>query len=305
MKASILLATLHAFCVAVLILTTACGQISVQPSETSILATVTPKPTDPLVPTQTLSPVTLSTATLPAGLVSTRELDGMVMVYISAGPFEMGRSDVDGTIDSPGHVVDLDGYWIDQHEVTNSQYARCVSLGVCQPPEKTSTNQISSYYGNPAFDFYPVVWVNWHQAAAYCAWAGARLPTEAEWEKAARGTNGAAYPWGDMPPDKLRLNFNTRVPVKVGGYPAGASPYGVMDMAGNVWEWVADWFYGKYYQQSPSDNPTGPETGKTRVQRGGAWDEEENGWSVRITQRFYDFPESADFLLGFRCAKSN
>lgn len=296
---------LNAFYAAVLILATACGQISVQPPGTSVPATVTPEPTHPLLPTQTLSPVTLVTATLSAGLVRTRELDSMAMVYISAGPFEMGRSDTDGSIDVPGHVVNLDGYWIDQFEVTNSQYARCVLSAGCQPLEKTSTNRVGDYYGNPAYDFHPVVWVNWHQAAAYCAWAGGRLPTEAEWEKAARGTNGAAYPWGDLLPNRLLLNFNTRIPVKVGSFPAGASPYGVMDMAGNVWEWVGDWFHGQYYQQSPSTNPTGPETGKTRVQRGGAWDEEENGWSVRITQRFYDFPDNADFLVGVRCAQSD
>lgn len=241
----------------------------------------------------------------PAGLTRTRAQDGMKMIYISEGLFEMGRSDVEGGIDIPTHVVDLNGYWIDQYEITNAQYAKCVSAGSCWPPEKNNSNQIADYYGNPVYESHPVVWVNWHQAVAYCAWAGVRLPSEAEWEKAARGTEGSAYPWGDSPPNELLLNYNTRIPVKVGSYPAGASPYGVMDLAGNVWEWVSDWFGGQYYRQSPSANPAGPETGKTRVQRGGAWDEEENGWSVRITQRYYDFPENADYLVGFRCAASD
>lgn len=138
----------------------------------------------------------------------------------------------------------------------------------------------------------------------YCAWVNGRLPSEAEWEKAARGTQGYSYPWGDQAPNGSLLNFNQKIPVAVGSFPSGASPYGVMDLGGNVWEWVADWFNSRYYANSPLYNPTGPETGSSRVQRGGAWDEEAYGWSVRTTHRYYDSPDGTDYLVGFRRAAS-
>ncbi len=221
------------------------------------------------------------------------------MVFISAGSFEMGRSDTIKTDESPAHAVFLDGYWIDRFEVTNAQYAGCVQAGECLPPQKISSYSAQRYFGNPEYENFPVVWVDWNQAAAYCTWVGGRLPSEAEWEKAARGTEGLIYPWGEQAPNDRLLNFNKEDASEVGSHPAGASPYGVMDMAGNVWEWVADWYDSDYYSISPPTNPTGPSSGKYRVERGGAW--EEYDWNVMSTHRYYDEESGADYLLGFRC----
>ncbi len=232
-----------------------------------------------------------------------RDQDEMEMVFISAGLFEMGRSDTDKKDESPAHAVFLDGYWIDRFEVTNAQYARCVKEGGCLPPRKTSSYSVERYFGNPEYENFPVVWVDWNQSSTYCKWVGGRLPSEAEWEKAARGTEGLIYPWGDQAPDDRLLSFNQEDATEVGSHPAGASPYGVMDMAGNVWEWVADWYDSDYYLNSPQNNPTGPATGVYHVERGGAW--EEYDWSVATTHRYYDKEDGADYLLGFRCVVDN
>jgi serine/threonine protein kinase len=196
------------------------------PTFTSIptnLPTFTAPAVSPTVPTampartvtQTLSPVmptlkvtpTLSTeppVNAQLGDTWTRPADGMQIIYIPAGEFLMGSADSDSAASSderPQHRVTLDGYWIDQTEVTNAQYALCVAVGKCQPPSPTSSNSRSSYYGDMQYDNYPVIYVSWDDAQSYCAWAGGRLPTEAEWEKAARGTDGRIYPWGNQSPD--------------------------------------------------------------------------------------------------------
>ena len=244
---------------------------------------------------------TITTAhALDLGSTQTREKDGMLMVYVPPGSFTMG-SEIGSDNEKPAHQVTLDAFWMDQTEVTNGKYARCVQTGGCLPPSNTSSSTHSSYYGNAIYAEYPVINVNWNQAKVYCEWAGARLPTEAEWEKAARGTDGRTYPWGEGI-DKTKANYNQDVgdTTAVGTYPTGASPYTALDMAGNVWEWVADW-YGAYSASSAS-NPTGPVSGDYQVLRGGSWSDIDNG--NRSADRDRDGPTVTDDYGGFRCARS-
>ncbi len=197
-------------------------------------------------------------------------------------------SDIGYADERPVHIVFLDSFYIDRLETTNQEYKACVDAGACRPPARldccTDTALVLwlSYFGNPTYDRYPVMWLDWYRAKDYCQWRGARLPTEAEWEKAARGTDGRVFPWGNDPPTPDRLNFawekgefNGLKPLPgsapVGSYPKGASPYGVLDMAGNVYEWVEDIYAPNYYQSSPLINPTGPTTGKYRIARGGSF----------------------------------
>jgi serine/threonine-protein kinase len=171
----------------------------------------------------------------------------------------------------PVHSVYLDAFWIDQTEVTNAMYVKCVQDTACEVPSSTKSSTRDSYYGNPEFDNYPVINVSWDDAKTYCAWAGRRLPTEAEWEKAARGTDEHKYPWGNNQPNSNLLNNNMNDTTEVGKYPNGASPYDALDMAGNVWEWVEDWQRDTYYANSPTSNPLGPDSGVYRGLRGGSW----------------------------------
>jgi serine/threonine-protein kinase len=179
-----------------------------------------------------------------------------------------------------------------------------VDAGACEPPQEASSHTRDAYFGNPEFADYPVVNVNRYQANAFCTWVGARLPTEAEWEKAARGTDGRIYPWGDQAPTQELANFDRNVgdTTPVGSYPAGASPYGVMDMAGSVWEWVDDWYDSDYYSQSPSENPQGLVTGEYSVLRGGSWYGYD--YNVRSALRNYRGPDYWDSLVGVRCVRS-
>ena len=187
----------------------------------------------------------------------------------------------------PVHTVYVDAFYIDLTEVTNEQYRECVEAGMCESPRRLdccsekSAGVLPSYFDNPMYDDYPVVFINWHDALAYCTWRGVRLLTEAEWEKASRGTDGRKYPWGDEDATPEHLNFTwlpdefevrphyTTMPV--GSYPLGASPYGVLDLAGNVYEWVYDAYAPDYYENSPERNPSGPEDGAYRVTRGGSF----------------------------------
>lgn len=165
--------------------------------------------------------------------------DGMILLDVPAGEFEMGSSVSGSDIEKPVHTVYLDDFLIDQTEVTNAMYTLCVQASKCDQLDENAN------YSEPTNGQHPVAYVDWNNATAYCEWAGRRLPTEAEWEKAARGTDGRIYPWGDKDPSKDFLNFNSgnvSSTTPVGSYPNGASPYGAFDMAGNVWEWVADWF---------------------------------------------------------------
>lgn len=229
------------------------------------------------------------------------KLDGMEQVYIPEGIFIMGSDDDPNSKEFPAHGVYLDAFWMDKFEVSNALYAKCVDAGVCLPP----VLRLNPYYGKWIYRDLPVVYANWYAAETYCAWVGRRLPTEAEWEKAARGTDERLYAWGEDRPNPRLANFDEslmREMLPVFRYPLGASPYGVLNMAGNVREWIADWFDKTYYQHSPKANPTGPESGFERSLRGGAYDA--NADSITTINRFRHEPDSAGLSRGFRCAES-
>jgi formylglycine-generating enzyme required for sulfatase activity len=256
--------------------------------------TVTSTPEKTSTPTRTPPPTVTRTPIPGIGSTWTRPADGMLMVYVPGGGFTMGAF--------ISYYVTLDAFWMDQTEVTNAMYARCVGAGACQPPSTNSSRLRSSYYGDPQYADFPVIHLNWAAAGAYCVWAGARLPTDAEWEKAARGTDWLAYPWGNFDPFCSRGNYNSCQDdtTAVGSYPSGASPYGVLDMAGNVKEWVNDW-YDETYEPSER-NPQGPTTGTYRVVRSSAY--YSDLWYIRTGFRGWFDPNGGDLDLGFRCARS-
>ena len=230
----------------------------------------------------------------PATSVPTTNAQPVNMVFVPAGEFIMGDN----------HTVSLDAFWIDKTEVTNGMYAVCVEAGACQLPRSERSNTRDPYYGIGQFEDYPVVHVSWNDASAYCAWVGGRLPTEAEWEKAARGTDGRQFPWGDADPRGIQglLNFQGQDTTAVGSYPDGASRYGALDMAGNVSEWVADWFSPAYYNNPPASNPLGPESGEYRVWRGGSW-ANTSVERVFTYSRTGNLPTDSSGGIGFRCAR--
>ena len=203
-------------------------------------------------------------------------------------------SDLGPRNEEPVHEVTLDAFYIDQYEVTNEWYADCVAAGGCKPPGCTER------YGDPDKTNHPVVCVDWYEAMTYCEWRGARLPTEAEWEKAARGTDGRTYPWGEDSPNDQLLNFDQNVgdTTPVGSYPDGVSPYGAYDMAGNVREWVSDWFEWEYYWTAPNQNPQGPDTAEAKVVRDFSWSE--SGSYTASRDKYYTADRGP--TIGFRCA---
>jgi len=228
------------------------------------------------------------------------------MVNVPAGKFLMGSTNADsdaGDNEAPQHTVTLDAFWIDWTEVTNDQYRQCVEAGVCEIPTTCSWG-VSTYNDSSKKD-HPVVCVQWHDAQAYCEWAGARLPTEAEWEKAARGVGGHRYPWGNIDPSCSMAQFSTcgGQTVSVSSKPAGASPFDAQGMAGNVWEWVADRYDADYYDRSPANNPLGPEIGSRRVLRGGSWGSGEQ--DIRAANRHSYSLSFSSGVVGFRCALSD
>jgi eukaryotic-like serine/threonine-protein kinase len=240
---------------------------------------------------------------------------GGPMVFVPAGEFWMGCNEqVDNECmhdEKPYHKVYLDAFSIDKFEVTQGEYSECVKAG-----KRKGGCQDNTKYDGFTGDSQPVVGVTWDQAKAFCEWAGKHLPTEAQWEKAARGTDGRKYPWGNTF-DGTKLNFCDKncdsfwadknvddgyaKTAPVGSYPNGSSPYGALDMAGNAWEWVADWCGEKYSSSSPDKNPTGPSSGTNRVLRGGCWTFEPQ--FVRASDRNNIVPAYRDDLWGFRCAR--
>lgn len=300
----------------------------------------------------TIQSVSEATSTIPAtislpsdeplGIGSTKisPKDEMVMVYIPAGEFLMGS---DPNVDSqakadekPQHLVNLDAFWIDKTEVTNSMFSKFVSESnyvtdaekqgtswIFTGPEWENINNVDWLHPQgqnsniDGLENHPVVHVSWNDAVAYCLWAGRNLPSEAEWEKAARGTDGRIYPWGNKEPTSeltnladinlpakwadSSLNDNYKFTSPVGNYPSGVSPYGALDMAGNVWEWVNDWYDKNYYTQGIDTNPEGPSSGKVRVQRGGSWDTK---WDyLRSAYRGSYIPTNTNSITGFRCVE--
>jgi formylglycine-generating enzyme required for sulfatase activity len=265
--------------------------------------TVTPSPT----PDVSIPPLNAS-----LGATWLRPADGMVMVYVPPGTFQMGSNASEPDAferEFPRHSVTLtEGFWIDQTEVTNEQYGRCVTAGACA--ESDYADNISDSSAD-----LPVVGVSWYDGEDYCAWVGGGLPTEAQWEYAARGPEEHNYPWGDVL-DGERLNFcDTNCPydwqdadwdddytliAPVGSYPVGASWVGALDMTGNVSEWAADWYAGNYYAVSPEVDPAGPATGMSKVLRGGSW--VDTAALVRAASRISSPPDTRHNIFGFRCA---
>jgi formylglycine-generating enzyme required for sulfatase activity len=282
------------------------------------------------------APAPTATPTINPGATRTRPTDGAEMVYVPAGEFLMGSTVADAKAagdEKPQHTVYLDAYWLDRTEVTNARYVQFMNAlggqpGTCGERGCIETKledqhshvlcqderyevagsyvlcQGGRYEVERGFEDHPATEVTWYGAQAYCRWAGARLPTEAEWEKAARGVDGRPYPWGDDAPNCDRAQYGGcgGATLPVGTRPAGASPYGALDMAGNVWEWVADWYDPAYYRSSPAQNPHGPASGEHKVFRGGSW-----GYLpkfIRTTDRASNSPTYAGFNLGFRCASA-
>lgn len=281
------------------------------PPATATSTRIPPSPT--LSFTRTPIPATSTPTPSPTPQLTTRSQDGKIMVLVPAGEFMMGSPAGEGGDDEvPQHKVTLDGYWIDRTEVTNAQYRSFVEATGYRMP--TTCDWGDPTYADAAKTNHPVVCVSRDDAQAYCEWAGARLPTEAEWEKAARGTDRRTYPWG-IGFDGTRLNYcdincegEQRDPTyndgyaqtaPVGSYLTGVSPYGALDMAGNVWEWVSDWYNFYYYTRSPESNPQGPNSGQYGVLRGGSW------WgfftNARTGFRANLEPDKRESIIGFRC----
>ena len=285
-------------------------------------------------PAATPIPLTTAPTQVTLGDTWTRPADGMVMVYVPGGTFQMGSSqeDIDAALEmcqrnsgsgkclrvwfeneSPQHPVTLDAFWIDRTELTKAQYHQCVESGHCDDvncgPEL-----------DPKRDNQPVACVDWSHAHEYCEWAGARLPTEAEWEYAARGPDGSTFPWGDTF-DPAHLNYcdanctyrwrdpkhddGYKMTAPVGSFEAGASWCGALDMAGNAWEWVADWYDAGAYASSPAHNPQGPDSGNAHVMRGGSCYYFAS--YVRSARRTLIPPSAGETNNsgGFRCATSS
>lgn len=250
-----------------------------------------------------------------------RVIGGAPMVFVPAGEFLMGSTDEQfqaameelkskcnpcppfQNAAKPPHAVYLDAFWMDKFQVTNALYQKCVDAGNCQPPSSSRSHAHASYFGDPEYDNYPVIYVAWDDAKTFCEWAGKRLPTEAEFEKAARGTDNRIYPWGnEFQQNRVNSDHTKNDTTAVGSYPNGASPYGVLDMAGNVWVWMADWFDESYYANSPRENPLGAATGEDRVLRGGAWGS--LMIQTRGSFRSANSPDARTDYIGIRCAKS-
>ncbi len=281
------------------------------------------------------------TVTATAGVLEKQsKIDGMRQLIVPEGEFTMGRSNQSAEIAFdrcgtptncdrswffsavPEHVVYLDTFWIDETEISNNMYSKCVDAGVCTAPAVNYLfyREVDSYYDNPEFADFPVVYVSWADADIYCKWAGRRLPTEAEWEKAARGIDQRIYPWGD---EFIELNVNScergrceldsntpidgyRLTAPVSSMELGRSPFDALHMSGNVAEWVNDWYLENYYEFSPATNPSGPNRPDSglKAYRGGSWFNESLSGGLMTTFRQGLLPGNRIASLGFRCAES-
>lgn len=298
---------------------------------TTSTATPTSVPTETPTPTVTPTPSPIPTATLNKNApVVVREQDGMPMIRIRGDTFLMGSEEDDvlaAADEQPQREVTLDTFYIDKYEVSVEQYAAflnrlgtyaraCEQIDCTLPREIVGyTNYLTEqdlgdgtvqYVPMTGFADYPANHISWYGAKAYCESVGARLPTEAEWEYAARGTDGRLYPWGNEAPDEERAvfqsqSFDNMKPVDA--LPEGVSPFGVYAMAGSLWEWTADWYNENYYSEAPIENPPGPETGFARVIRGGAWPYNNQSDRIRTANRFSLAPDFISSTVGFRCAR--
>lgn len=237
-------------------------------------------------------------------------------VHVPAGEFIMGaaESDAQATPDEkPQHKVTLDAFLISKYETTNAQYHAFVMASGHRFPENCCDPKYNLWKGNvmiAGVEELPAINVSWDDAVAFCKWSGGRLPTEAEWEKAARGTDGRLYPWGNEPPSGNRANYSFD-PVSMWDGPAslarkdqyefGKSPYGAFEMSGNVWEWAQDWYEADYYKNSPSSNPKGPDKGEARIIRGASW--RNTADMLRSSNRNKHAPTERRVYIGIRCAK--
>ena len=237
------------------------------------------------------------------------------MVFVPGGSGKMGSPKGTGNADEfPEHVVQLSPFYIDRNEISVAEFRKCVTANKCTPPREYTSHSQGKYWNAPKGEYngYPVIYVSWNQADAYCKWAGKRLPTEAEWERAARGYWNGKYPWGNTKPGCSTANFYgspggvdmpcTGDTSKVGGYPAGASLTGALDLGGNVAEWVADWYAKDYYKSSPKVDPQGPTKATGKVYRGGSFRNHE--LDLRSSFRSFALPDKASNDIGFRCAVS-
>lgn len=285
-----------------------------------ITATSIPLPPSPTATPKTDNPTAAQPSTISSS--SVRDADGMPMMYIPASSFLMGSREDQFSYahERPQHEVFIDAYWIDIFEVSNAKFSHFVDqTGYETQAEKQGYSYMYNAQGewdtfkgvnwrHPMgagsiyYDELPVTHVNYYDALAYCSWVGGRLPTEAEWEKAARGDDGRIYPWGnDFYPAYLQSDGNSG-PTNVDRFPEGASPYGIFNMAGNVFEWTSDWYGPDYYEYSPGENPQGPSEGEFKAIRGGAWTN--SAKHVRTPHRDISMPDRMNHLLGFRCVMS-
>ncbi len=287
---------------------TASPEATAEPDAAGSAGTERPEATEPSQPDP--APEATPVPALPA---QRTDSSGNILALIPAGSFEMGKSGARAD-EAPPHLVYLEDFYLDIYEVTNEQFAAFLNQQGNQVEDgvpwldnlaiEVRIHQRNGVWSpDPGYADHPAVEITWYGANAYCAWRGARLPTEAEWEKAARGTDGRDFPWGDgISCDLAQYGECGGQTLPVGSFPAGVSPYGIHDMAGNAWEWTADWYAADYYLVSPSENPPGPAEGAFKVTRGGAWFYVAD--HQRTTFRNHARPSVSYSYVGFRCASS-